>query len=493
MKYFKEIQDKEYLRTRRDFLKTTSRGLGGLALSSLLFPDSLKAKASKELDRKMLGDDGVLGSPHHLPKAKRVIYLFQSGGPSQFELFDYKPELNKMWGEEIPDSVRNGQRVSGMLAAQSSFPLVGSKFNFRQHPKTGGYFSELMPHTYGIAEDICMVHSMHTDAINHEPAVIFMQTGSQQVGRPSIGSWMSYGLGSSNRDLPSFIVMLSRGKNSAQNLNMQAWNSGFLPSHHQGVRFRSGHDPVLYLSNPKGIDRERRRSELDYLAALEAEQKKVWGDPEIDSKISQYEMAYRMQSSVPEISDLSDEPDYIFDLYGEEARIPGTYAFNCLMARRLAERDVNFIQLYHMGWDQHGNLPSEITKMAKSSDQASAALVTDLKQRGMLDDTLVIWGGEFGRTSFSQGKLTKDNYGRDHHPRTFSSWMAGGGIKPGMVYGKTDPFGYNIEENPLHVHDFQATLLHQLGVDHERLTFKHQGRRYRLTDVHGHVVKDILA
>ncbi len=493
MKYFKEIQDKEYLRTRRDFLKTTSRGLGGLALSSLLFPDSLKAKASKELDRKMLGDDGVLGSPHHLPKAKRVIYLFQSGGPSQFELFDYKPELNKMWGEEIPDSVRNGQRVSGMLAAQSSFPLVGSKFNFRQHPKTGGYFSELMPHTYGIAEDICMVHSMHTDAINHEPAVIFMQTGSQQVGRPSIGSWMSYGLGSSNRDLPSFIVMLSRGKNSAQNLNMQAWNSGFLPSHHQGVRFRSGHDPVLYLSNPKGIDRERRRSELDYLAALEAEQKKVWGDPEIDSKISQYEMAYRMQSSVPEISDLSDEPDYIFDLYGEEARIPGTYAFNCLMARKLAERDVNFIQLYHMGWDQHGNLPSEITKMAKSSDQASAALVTDLKQRGMLDDTLVIWGGEFGRTSFSQGKLTKDNYGRDHHPRTFSSWMAGGGIKPGMVYGKTDPFGYNIEENPLHVHDFQATLLHQLGVDHERLTFKHQGRRYRLTDVHGHVVKDILA
>ena len=286
--------------------------------------------------------------------------------------------------------------------------------------------------------------------------------------------------------------MLSRGKNSAQNLNMQAWNSGFLPSHHQGVRFRSGYDPVLYLSNPKGIDRERRRSELDYLTDLEAEQKKVWGDPEIDSKISQYEMAYRMQSSVPEISDLSDEPDYIFDLYGEEARIPGTYAFNCLMARRLAERDVNFIQLYHMGWDQHGNLPSEITTMAQSSDRASAALVTDLKQRGMLDDTLVVWGGEFGRTSFSQGKLTKNNYGRDHHPRTFSSWMAGGGIKPGLVYGKTDPFGYNIAENPVHVHDFQATLLNQLGVDHERLTFKHQGRRYRLTDVHGHVVKDIL-
>jgi hypothetical protein len=492
MKYLKEIRSNEYLRTRRDFLRTTSRGLGGLALSSLLLPNALNA-SSKLLDQKLLNDNGILGGPHHLPKAKRVIYLFQSGGPSQFELFDYKPELNQRWGEEIPDSVRNGQRVSGMLAAQSSFPLVGTKFKFKQHPTTGGYFSELMPYTAEIAEDICMINSMHTDAINHEPAVIFMQTGSQQAGRPSIGSWMSYGLGSSNQNLPSFIVMLSRGKSGAQNLNMQAWNSGFLPSHHQGVHFRSGYDPVLYLSNPKGINNQRRRSELDYLAALEAEQKKVWGDPEIDSKINQYEMAYRMQTSVPEISDLSDEPAYIFDLYGEEARIPGTYAYNCLMARRLAERDVNFIQLYHMGWDQHSNLPRQIVKMARSSDQASAALVKDLKQRGMLDDTIVVWGGEFGRTSFSQGKLTKDNYGRDHHPRSFSSWMAGGGIKPGMVYGKTDPFGYNIVENPVHVHDFQATLMHQLGVDHERLTFKHQGRRYRLTDVHGQVMKDILA
>ncbi|SEI93507.1 Protein of unknown function [Cyclobacterium xiamenense] len=493
MNYLKEIQANEYLKTRREFLKKTSRGLGGLALGGLLFPDALKATDSKEMDRQLVKNGGILGGPHYAPKAKRVIYLFQSGGPSQFELFDYKPELNKRQGEEIPDSVRGGQRVSGMLAAQSSFPLVGSQFAFTQHPTTGGYFSKLMPYTAGIAEDICMINSMHTDAINHEPAVIFMQTGSQQVGRPSIGSWMSYGLGSSNDNLPSFIVMLSRGKNGAQNLNMQAWNSGFLPSHHQGVRFRSGHDPVLYLSNPKGINRDRRRSELDYLTELEAEQKKVWGDPEIDSKISQYEMAYRMQSSVPEIADLSDEPDYIFDLYGEEARIPGTYAFNCLMARRLAERDVNFIQLYHMGWDQHGNLPLDITKMAMSSDRASAALVKDLKQRGLLEDTLVIWGGEFGRTSFSQGKITKSNYGRDHHPRTFSAWMAGGGIKPGLVYGKTDPFGYNIVENPVHVHDFQATLLHLLGVDHERLTFKHQGRRYRLTDVHGHVVKDILA
>ncbi|MEO1011644.1 MAG: DUF1501 domain-containing protein [Bacteroidota bacterium] len=491
MDYSREIQNSEYLRTRRDFLRTTTRGLGSLALGSLLLPDMLKASPGT-IDRAVLNNGGVIRQLHHTPRVKRIIYLFQSGGPSQFELFDYKPDLNKHWGEEIPDSVRNGQRVSGMLAAQSSFPLVGSKFNFKQHSKTGGYFSELMPYTANIADDICMINSMHTDAINHEPAVIFMQTGSQQVGRPSIGSWLSYGLGSANENLPSFIVMLSRGKNSAQNLNMQAWNSGFLPSHHQGVRFRSGADPVLYLSNPDGIDRKRRRSELDYLAELEAEQKKVWGDPEIDSKISQYEMAYRMQSSVPEISDLSDEPDYIFKLYGEDARIPGTYAYNCLMARRLAERDVSFIQLYHMGWDQHGNLPTEIVKMAKSSDQASAALVTDLKQRGMLEDTLVIWGGEFGRTSFSQGKLTQDNYGRDHHPRSFSAWMAGGGVRPGLVYGKTGPFGYNIVENPVHVHDFQATLLHQLGIDHERLTFKHQGRRYRLTDVHGHVVNDIL-
>ncbi len=492
-KYEKDIKQAEYLRTRRDFLRTTSKGLGSLALGSLLFPDMIAAPPKPKLITSLSDNGGALSGLHHVPKAKRVIYLFQSGGPSQFELYDYKPALNKYWGEEIPDSVRGEQRLSGMLAAQASFPLVGSLFDFKQHSKTGGYFSELMKYTSEISEDICMINSMHTDAINHEPAVIFMQTGSQQVGRPSIGSWMSYGLGSANKNLPSFIVMLSKGKSDAQSLNMQSWNSGFLPSHHQGVRFRSGADPVLYLSNPEGIDRDRRRSELDYLVELEAEQKKVWGDPEIDSKISQYEMAYRMQSSVPEIADLSDEPDYIFDMYGPDSRIPGTYAYNCLMARRLAERDVSFIQLYHMGWDQHSNLPSQIQEMAKSSDQPSAALVKDLKQRGLLEDTLVIWGGEFGRTSFSQGKLTKDNYGRDHHPRSFSSWMAGGGIKPGVVYGKTDDFGYNIVENPVHVHDFQATLLHQLGIDHEQLVFKHQGRRYRLTDVHGHVVKDILA
>ena len=496
MTFDSDIQRAEYLRTRREFLRTTSRGLGSLALGGLMLPSAAKAAtAGAPLGGNPLGEGegGVLSALHHAPKAKRVIYLFQSGGPSQIELLDYKPELTKRWGEEIPDSVRNGQRVSGMLASQASFPLVGSNFAFKQHATTGGYFSELMKHTAEVAEDICVINSMHTDAINHEPAVIFMQTGSQQVGRPSMGSWMSYGLGSPNQNLPSFIVMLSRGKSDAQNLNMQSWSSGFLPSHHQGVRFRSGVDPVLYLSNPDGIDRTSRRRELDYLQALEKEQKAVWGDPEIDSKISQYEMAYRMQTSVPDVSDLSDEPEHVFELYGDDARTPGTFAANCLMARRLAERDVRFIQLYHMGWDQHGNLPKDIRKMAQSTDQASAALVTDLKQRGLLEDTLVVWGGEFGRTSFSQGKLTKDNYGRDHHPRCFSMWLAGGGVKGGTVYGKTDPFSYNIARDPVHVHDFQATLLHLLGVDHERMTFKHQGRRYRLTDVHGHVVHDILA
>lgn len=493
MKNHTDLWQAQYLKTRREFLRTTTKGLGAAALGSLLFPDLLVGQSTVSAASGLPVNGGALKTFHHTPKAKRVIYLFQSGGPSQIELFDYKPELIKRWGEEIPDSVRGDQRITGMLAAQASFPLVGSNFAFQRHPQTGGYFSSLVPHIASIAEDICVVNSMYTEAINHEPAVVFLQTGSQQVGRPSMGAWMSYGLGSPNENLPSFIVLLSRGKPDTQNLNMQIWNNGFLPSHHQGVRFRSGVDPVLYLSNPDGIDRESRRRELDYLGKLEQEQKSVWGDTEIDSKINQYEMAYRMQSSVPEVTDLSDEPDYIFDLYGPDARIPGTYAANCLLARRLAERDVPFIQLYHMGWDQHGNLPREISRLAQSSDQASAALVMDLKQRGLLDDTLVVWGGEFGRTSFSQGRLTRDNYGRDHHPRCFSIWMAGGGIKPGIHYGQTDDFSYNIASDGVHVHDFQATLLHLMGVDHERLTFKHQGRRYRLTDVHGKVVRDILA
>jgi len=481
-----------YRNTRRGFLKNTSKGLGALALASLIDQPILANNTINE-SKLINTNGGIIKGLHHLRKAKRVIYLFQSGGPSQIELFDHKPELNKRWGEEIPDSVRGNQRLSGMLAAQSSFPLVGSKFEFKQHAKTGGYFSSLIPHIESIAEDICVVNSMYTEAINHEPAIIFMQTGSQQVGRPSFGSWMSYGLGSLNKNLPSFIVLLSKGKSDTQNLNLQAWGNGFLPSHHQGVRFRSGYDPVLYLSNPEGIDRSSRRRELDYLNELEQEQKNNWGDPEIDSKINQFEMAYRMQTSVPEVTDLSDEPDYIYDLYGQDARIPGTYAANCLMARRLAERDVPFIQLYHMGWDQHGALPRDIPILAKSSDQASAALVKDLKQRGLLDDTLVIWGGEFGRTSFSQGPLSIDNYGRDHHPRCFTMWMAGGGIKPGIVHGSTDDFSYNVVQDKVHVHDFQATMLHLLGIDHEQFIYKHQGRRYRLTDVHGHVVKEILA
>lgn len=498
MENHRDLQLAQYHQTRREFLQTTTKGLGALALGSLMFPDQLKGQYQQK--GPMMGSSvgpgingGMLGALHHIPKAKRVIYLFQSGGPSQIELYDYKPELNKRWGEEIPDSVRGNQRLTGMLAAQASFPLVGSTYDFERHPKTGGYFSTLIPHISNIAEDICVVQSMYTEAINHEPAVIFMQTGSQQVGRPAIGSWLSYGLGSPNQNLPAFIVLLSKGRPDTQNLNMQAWGNGFLPSHHQGVRFRSGLDPVLYLSNPNGIDHQRRRRELDYLEKLEQEQKAKWGDSEIDSKISQYEMAFRMQTSVPEVTDLSDEPDYIFDLYGPDSRIPGTYAANCLLARRLAERDVPFVQLYHMGWDQHGNLPSAIRQMAQSADQASAALVRDLKQRGLLEDTLVVWGGEFGRTSFSQGRLTQTNYGRDHHPRCFSMWMAGGGIKAGATYGKTDDFSYNIASDGVHVHDLQATLLHLLGVDHERLTFKHQGRRYRLTDVHGKVVKALMA
>lgn len=482
------------LQTRRDFLRKTTNGLGALALGSLLGPQLFgRSDGLIPSTAGAIAPGGVLPGLHHAPKAKRVIYLFQYGGPSQIELFDYKPELIRRWGEEIPDSVRGNQRLSGMLTSQATFPLVGSKFNFSQHGANGTWISDLLPHTSQIVDDICLIKSMHTEAINQEPALIFFQSGSQQTGRPSVGSWFSYGLGSPNQNLPAYVVMLSKGRDDVQNLNKNAWSNGFLPSHHQGVQFRSGRDPVLYINNPDGIDRDARRRELDYLTQLEAEQKAQWGDPEIDSKLNQYEMAYRMQASVPEVTDLSDEPDYIFDMYGPDSRIPGTFAANCLLARRLAERDVRFVQLFHMGWDQHGGLPREIQRMTQSADQASAALVKDLKQRGLLDDTLVVWGGEFGRTSFSQGRLTRENYGRDHHPRCFSLWMAGGGVRPGIQYGQTDDFSYNIVKDPVHVHDFQATLLHLLGVDHERLTFKHQGRRYRLTDVSGEVVKGILA
>jgi len=475
---------------RRDFLRKSSMGLGALALGALVDPNILKAGANPSNNP---AASQWPGPPHFAPKAKRVIYLFQSGGPSQLETFDYKQKLRDMNGEELPDSVRKGQRLTGMTAGQTSLPLAGSQFDFARYGKSGAYVSELLPYTSQIVDEICFIKSMYTEAINHDPAITFFQTGSQQPGRPSIGSWVSYGLGSENENLPAFCVLLSEGRPGGQPLYSRLWGNGFLASEHQGVQFRSGKDPVLYLSNPPGITDADRSRQLGHLKELYDIQHDALHDPEIESKMAQYEMAYRMQSSVPDTMNIDKEPDYIYDMYGADSRIPGTYAANCLLARRLAERNVKFIQLYHQGWDQHGNLPSAIQKMTKSVDQASAALIMDLKQRGLLEDTLVIWGGEFGRTNYSQGKLTKTNYGRDHHPRCFTMWMAGAGVKKGFSYGSTDEFGYNIAENPVHVHDFQATMMHLLGVDHEKLTFKHQGRRFRLTDVHGHIINDILA
>ncbi|MGB3587227.1 MAG: DUF1501 domain-containing protein [Tunicatimonas sp.] len=479
-----EIKRLQLRQSRRDFLKQSSLGFGALALGNLLNPAEALATSSST--------GGIVSGPHFPAKAKRIIYLFQSGGPSQIETFDYKPALAKWHGQEIPDSVKGTQRNSGMVTGQSTFPLVKSIYDFKQYGQAGAWVSELFPYTSQVVDDMCIIKSMYTEAINHEPAVMFMQTGSQLSGRPSMGSWLSYGLGSDNENLPHFIVLISKG-GGAQPLSSAAWGNGFLASHHQGVQFRSGKDPVLYLNNPYGVHQEDRRRALNYIKEMNEHQYGIWGDPEIHSKITQYEMAYRMQTSVPEAVEVDNEPDHVYELYGEDARKPGTYAANCLLARRLAERDVKFIQLYHMGWDQHGGLPAGIKRQALSTDQATAGLLKDLKQRGLLEDTLVVWGGEFGRTSFSQGRLTKDDYGRDHHPGCFTMWMAGAGVKPGMVHGETDEFSYNVTSNGVHVHDFQATLLHLLGVNHEQLTFKHQGRRYRLTDVHGHVVKDILA
>jgi hypothetical protein len=467
--------------TRRHFIEKASLGLGALAMSSFDMPTSMNDVS------------GLL--PHFAPKAKRVIYLFQAGGPSQLEMFDYKPELRRLHKQELPESVRMGQRVTDFTAAAAK-PMVNPFTGFKQYGKSGTWISDLLPYMSEIVDDICVVKSMHTDAINHDPALSFFQTGSQQSGRPSIGSWLSYGLGSVNDNLPTFSVLLSKGSgrtDGAQPLQSRLWGSGFLQSLHQGVQFRSGKDPVLFLNNPPGISQNNRRGVLDHLKLLNQKYLEEEGNPEVFSRMAQYEMAYKMQTSVPETMDISKEPDHIFDMYGPEARIPGTYAANCILARRLAERDVRFIQLYHQGWDQHNDLPDHLTKQTRDIDQPSAALIKDLKQRGLLEDTLVVWGGEFGRTNYCQGKLTKDNYGRDHHPYCFSMWMAGGGIKPGISYGQTDELGYNIVKDPVHVHDFQATLLHLMGMDHERFTFKHQGRRFRLTDVHGHVVKDILA
>ena len=482
--------DKELLQhglniNRRKFLSRMSIGLGSAALGSLLIPGLFEGSAEEEA--------GFMpGIPHFAPKAKRVIYLFQNGAPSQLETFDYKPTLNKMMGQDLPESIRQGQRLTGMTSGQKSFPLVGSYYKFSQHGQSGAWVSEIFPHMAKIVDDLCIVRSMHTEAINHDPALTFFQTGAQQGNRPSMGSWVSYGLGTENKNLPAFCVLLSRGKGNGQGVYSKLWSNGFLDSIHQGVQFSSGENPILYLQDPDGMDREARRKMLDKVAALNEIQLKNFGDPEIATKIQQYEMAYRMQTAVPEIMDVSKESDDIVKLYGSECLVPGTYAANCLLARKLSENGVRFIQLYHQGWDQHGNLPNEMRGQGKDVDQPSAALITDLKQRGLLDETLVIWGGEFGRTNYCQGAIKEDNYGRDHHPRCFTIWMAGGGIKPGMVYGETDEFGYNIVKNPVHINDFHATILNQLGFDHERLTYRFQGRRYRLTDVSGTVIKDII-
>lgn len=473
---------------RRHFLKKAGLGIGGLALASMMDPFTMFSKSSS------INPTG-LDLPHFAPKAKRVIYLFQSGGPSQLDLFDYKPKLNEMRGQDLPDSIRMGQRLTGMTSGQDSFPLVGSNFNFKQYGESRAWVSDLMPYTAKIVDELCFIKSMHTDAINHDPAITFFQTGSQQSGRPSIGSWMSYGLGSLNNNLPTFSVLLSRGTGRpfSQPLYSRLWGNGFLSSLHQGVQFRSGKDPVLYLNDPDGMTRSERRKMLDVISELNHKQEQEFGDPEINSRIAQYEMAYRMQTSVPESMNIDKEPDHIIQMYGPNSMVPGSYAANCLLARRLIEKDVRFVQLYHMGWDQHENLPDQIEKQAKDVDQATAALIMDLKQRGLLDDTLVIWGGEFGRTNYSQGTLTDTNYGRDHHPRCFTMFMAGGGVKPGFSYGESDEFGYNIAKDPVHVHDLQATLLHLAGIDHTKFTHKHQGRRYRLTDVSGNVMHDILS
>ncbi|MDN5203693.1 DUF1501 domain-containing protein [Fulvivirgaceae bacterium BMA10] len=485
----KDLQKVEKQIDRREFLTKTSLGLGAMALGSLLGTEKLFASVS---DTNSISElNGLPGLPHFVPKAKRIVYLFQSGGPSQLETFDYKPRLYDLHGQDLPASVRQGQRLTGMSADQTAFPMTSSIFNFKQYGESRTWVSELMPYTAEIVDDLCFIKSMHTEQINHDPAITFFQTGHQLPGRPSIGAWLSYGLGSDNQDLPTFIVLVSKNA-GGQPLYARLWGNGFLPTRHQGVQFRSGKDPVLYLNNPDNYDGTDRREMLDYLRRLNEVQFDSYGDPEINARIAQYEMAYRMQTSVPEATDMSDEPDYIYEMYGEDSRDPGTYAANCLLARKLLEKDVKFVQLYHQGWDQHGGLPAGIKNQCKNTDQATAALVKDLKQRGLLEDTLVIWGGEFGRTVYSQGKLTATNYGRDHHPRCFTMWMAGAGVKPGFTYGQTDDFSYNIIKDPVHVHDFHATLMHLCGVDHERLTFKHQGRRYRLTDVHGHVVKRIL-
>jgi hypothetical protein len=468
---------------RRQFLGRTATGFGTAALASLLNPQ-------------LFAGSGAMSSLQFPAKAKRVIYLFMSGGPSHIDLFDYKPKLADYNNTELPGTIRMGQRITGMTAGQKSFPCAAPIFKFAQHGQTGAWLSDLLPHTAKIVDDIAIIKSMNTEAINHDPATTFIQTGAQQPGRPSFGAWLSYGLGSANENLPAFIVMISQGSGNKtdQPIFSRLWGSGFIPSEHQGVRFRSGEDPVLYLSNPPGIDSDSRRRMLDGIGQLNEIASQAYGDPEINARIAQYEMAYRMQTSVPELTDLSKESKETIDMYGiKEDGVDGGFARNCLLARRMAERGVRFIQLMHRGWDQHSSLPKQIRGQCSDVDQPSAALITDLKQRGLLDDTLVIWGGEFGRTVYSQGALTADNYGRDHHGRCFTMWAAGGGMKPGVVYGETDDYCYNVVKDPVHIHDLNATALRCLGIDHTKLTYRFQGRDFRLTDIHGSVVDGLLA
>ncbi|MBT4012162.1 MAG: DUF1501 domain-containing protein [Planctomycetaceae bacterium] len=478
------IREAELIETRRHFFGRAATGLGAAALTSLMNPGAFASSTASALD-----------APHFAPKAKRVIYLFMSGAPSQLDMWDYKPKMQEWYDKDLPDSVRNGQRITTMTSGQKRFPIAPSTFQFKQHGQHGAWISELLPHTAGVIDDLAVIRTVNTEAINHDPAITYIQTGSQLPGRPSTGAWLSYGLGSMNENLPAFVVLHStvNGGFGGQALYARLWGSGWLSTRHQGVSLRSTGDPVLYLSNPNGISSKMRRKMLDRLALLNQDRFDDVGDPEIQSRIAQYEMAYRMQTSVPELTDISGETQSTLDMYGPDVMKPGTFAANCLLARRLAERDVRFTQVFIRQWDQHGNLPKDIRRQCGIIDQPCAALINDLKQRGMLEDTLVIWGGEFGRTIYCQGGLTKTNYGRDHHPRCYTKWMAGGGIQGGVVYGETDDFSYNVQENPVHIHDLNATMLHCLGVNHEQLTFKHQGRQFRLTDVHGKVVKPILA
>ena len=477
------LLNSDHLIDRRKFLNIGARGMGAMGLASLAQPGMLNAAGR-----------GAMGEPHFKPKAKRVIYLFFSGGPSHIDMYDYKPAMRKIHGIELPDSIRNGQRITGMTSGQKSFPCVAPMFEFKQHGQSGGYFIEILPNVASIADEISLIRSVNTEAINHDPAITYINTGTQQLGHPSMGAWLNYGLGSPSDNLPGYIVMISKGRGGSQALYSRLWGSGFLPSKHQGVKFRSSGEPVLYLNNPPGITSGSRRAILDSINAINRAKFEETQDSEIQTRIAQYEMAFRMQASVPELTDLKTEPDHVFEQYGKDAKSPGKFAYNCILARRMLERGVPFVQLFHRGWDQHGNCPRDVRRQCEDVDQPAAALVRDLKQRGMLEDTIVICGGEFGRTIYSQGSLTKDNHGRDHHGRCFTMWMAGGGIRKGHVHGETDDFSYNIVRDPVHINDLNATVLQCLGIDHERFTFRYQGLDQRLTGVQGaRVVNEILA